>query len=241
MEEDFSGWTGIERRVNPRENNIVVVSHAESIGNSEGIFQGQTFDSDLSELGKKQAKALAKRLKIFGARKIITSPLKRTHQTARAVADKVGCEIEINQKIIETNHGIWEGRHKDWIRENFSEIYETWLQKPSQVTFPNGDPFMQTVNRTLDFLENTDFESNTVVITHDNIVRVMISLISNSDIDKMWEVTFEVAALNFLEVNKVSLKNVFRVLKLNDTNHLVGLRNDVKKTHSLAYNRIKEI
>src|SRR3989344_1356654 len=131
MEEDFSGWTGIERRVNPRENNIVVVSHAESIGNSEGIFQGQTFDSDLSELGKKQAKALAKRLKIFGARKIITSPL-----------------------------------------------------------------------------------------------------ISNSDIDKMWEISLEAAALNFLEVNKVNQKNVFRVLKLNDTNHLVGLRNDVKKKHS---------
>ncbi|KKQ42813.1 MAG: Phosphoglycerate mutase family protein [Microgenomates group bacterium GW2011_GWC1_37_8] len=241
MEEDFSDWTGVERRVNPRENNIVVVSHAESIGNSEGIFQGQTFDSDLSELGKKQAKALAKRLKIFGARKIITSPLKGSRQTAQEVADTARCEIEINEKIIETNHGVWEGRHKVWIRENFTDIFDAWLQTPSQVRFPDGESFMETIQRTLDFLENTDFEPNSVVITHDNILRVMISLISNSDIDKMWEISLEAAALNFLEVNKVNQKNVFRVLKLNDTNHLVGLRNDVKKTHSLAYNRIKEI
>src|SRR3990172_8421642 len=135
MEEDFSGWTGIERRMNPRENTIIIIRHADSVANAQGIYQGQTHDTALSELGKKQAGALAARFKIFGVRKIITSPLKRTHQTARAIADEVGCEMEVNEKIIETNHGVWEGKHKDWIRENFAEIYNRWMQKPSDVVF----------------------------------------------------------------------------------------------------------
>src|SRR3990167_7819914 len=123
MEEDFSSWDGVERRVNPRNNNIVIIRHAESVSNAQGIYQGQTHDTGLSLLGKKQAKALAKRLKIFGVRKIITSPLKRTHQTALAVADETGCKIVVDKTIIETNHGVWEGKHKDWIAQNFTDIY----------------------------------------------------------------------------------------------------------------------
>ena len=70
------------------------------------------------------------------------------------------------------------------------------------------------------------------IVTHDNILRAMISLINNTDIDKMWEIPLETAALNFFEVNKVNQKNLFRVLKLNDVEHLAGLRNDVK-VHAL--------
>ena len=227
MEEDFSSWTGVERRVNPRENNIVIVRHAESVANTLGVYQGQTHDTDLSPLGKKQAKALAARLKIFGARKIISSPLKRTHQTAKAIVDEVGCRIEINEAIIETNHGVWEGKHKDWIKENYADDYLMWLQKPSGVTFPGGEAYMDVVKRTLNFLENTEFEPNTVVVTHDNILRAMITLINNADIDKMWDIPMETASLNFFEVNKVNNKNLFRTLKLNEVGHLAGLRNDV--------------
>ena len=232
MEEDFSDWTGIERRMNPRENNIVIVRHAESVANTKGIYQGQTYDTDLSELGKKQAKALAERLKVFGAKRIITSPLKRTYQTAQAIAKETGLQIEINKKIIETNHGEWEGKHKVWVKENFADVHETWLTKPSETVFPAGEAYMDTVKRTLDFLETTEFDPDTVVITHDNILRAMISLINNTDIDKMWEIPTETAALNVFEVNKVNLKNMFRILKLNDIDHLGSLRNSIR-THAL--------
>lgn len=226
MEEDFSSWTGEERRANPRENNIVIVRHAESVANTQGIYQGRTYDTELSDLGKKQAKALAIRLKLFGARRIITSPLKRTHQTAQVIAEEVGSEVKIDEGIIETSHGVWEGKHKDWIRGNYSDLYNMWLQSPSKVTFPGGEVYMDTVKRTLNFLENTDFEPNSVVVTHDNILRAMISLINNVDIDKMWEIEVETAALNFFEVNKVNGKNLFRVLKLNEVGHLTGIRSN---------------
>ena len=227
MEEDYIEGLDSERTLTTRVKSIIVVRHAESMANTQGIYQGQTYDTDLSELGKKQAEALAKRLKSIGVRKIITSRLKRTHQTAQTIANEVGCEIEINDMIIETNHGIWEGNHKDWIKENFSDIYELWQKKPSEVIFPEGEAFMDTVKRTLTFLESTNFETRTLVVTHDNIIRAMVSLINNFDIDKIWEIPLETASLNFFEVNKVNQKNLFRTLMLNDIEHLVGLRNDI--------------
>lgn len=228
MEEDFVNIIDPERTATLNIKSIIVVRHAESIANIKGIYQGQTYDTGLSELGKKQAKALAERLKVFGVRRIITSPLKRALQTAEVIANKTNCEVEISKAIIETNHGVWEGRPKDWVSQNFPDIHSLWREKPSEVIFPGGEAFMDTIQRTLNFLENTDFEPNTVVITHDNILRVMISLISNSDIDKMWEIPLETAALNFFEVNKINGKNVFRIVKLNDVKHLGALRNDIK-------------
>ena len=201
--------------------------NAESVANTEGIYQGQTYDTDLSELGKKQTKALANRLNDLELRKIITSPLKRTYKTAEAVASEIGCDVEINEMIIETNHGVWEGKPKSWITQNFPDIHELWQRKPSEVIFPEGEAFMDVVQRTLDFLENTNFGPKTLVVTHDNILRAMVSLINNLDIDKMWEIPLETAALNFFEVNTVDQKNMFRVLKLNDIEHLVGLRNNI--------------
>src|SRR3989344_9048280 len=196
MEEDFVNLIDTEKKDSTSLRRLIVVRHGESVANRDGIYQGQTFDTDLSELGIKQARALAKRLKSSDIKKIITSPLKRTFQTAQTVANEVGCEIEVNEKIIETNHGKWEGKHKDWIKENFKDIYEMWLQKPSGVVFPNGESFMDTVKRTLDFLENTEIEPYSAIVTHDNILRAMISLIKNSDIDKMWDIPLETAALD---------------------------------------------
>ncbi|OGM19188.1 hypothetical protein A2771_02630 [Candidatus Woesebacteria bacterium RIFCSPHIGHO2_01_FULL_38_26b] len=228
MEEDFVNLIDTEKKDSTSLRRLIVVRHGESVANKQGIYQGQTFDTDLSELGIKQARALAKRLKSSDIIKIITSPLKRTFQTAQTVANEVGCEIEVNEMIIETNHGKWEGKHKDWIKKNFLPIYELWHSKPSEVIFPEGEAFIDTVKRTLNFLENTNFESNSLIVTHDNIIRAMISLISNLDIDKMWEIPLETASVNFIEVNMINRKNLFRVLKLNDLDHLVGLRNNIK-------------
>lgn len=232
MEEDILSNLDPEINFDSRIKTVIVVRHAESFANTQGIYQGQSYDTDLSELGRKQAEALAERLESFELDKIITSPLKRAYKTAEAVFSRTGSEIEVNELIIETNHGVWEGKQRDWIIQKFPDLYELWQEKPSRVVFPEGEMFMDTVRRTLNFLENTTFESSTLVVTHDNIIRVMISLIKNTDIDKMWQIPLETASLNFFEVNKVRGKNVFRVLRQNEIDHLVGLRNNIE-VHAL--------
>ena len=44
---------------------IYLVRHAESLANAQGIYQGQTYDTPLSNLGKKQAAALLRVSKEF--------------------------------------------------------------------------------------------------------------------------------------------------------------------------------
>jgi broad specificity phosphatase PhoE len=219
-----------------KENKLIklfVVRHAESIANTEGIYQGQTYDTDLSELGKKQAIALAGALKKFAIKKIITSPLKRTYQTAVEVSKVTGVPVETNDLILETNHGMWEGKNREWIKENFKSVLETWQLKPGSAVFPNGESFSDTANRVKAFMNDSEHQNNTLVVTHDNILRILVSLANSESIDNIWKYNIESASLNIFEtINKANGKNALRVVKLNDSRHLEGLRADLKN-HAL--------
>lgn len=206
---------------------IIAVRHGESIANTQGIYQGQTYDTDLSDLGRSQAKALSERLKDFGVKKIIASPLKRTYQTALEISRLTDAPIEINELILETNHGHWEGMSKDWIKKNYADIYNVWFTRPSTVVFPSGEAFTDTLKRVEMFLETTQLSDNTVLVTHDNIIRIMVTLSNGWSLDEVWRHDIEPAALNFFELNKINGKNKLKLLKLNDNIHLEGLRCDL--------------
>src|SRR3989337_1632197 len=116
MEEDLAELTGFtESKLTSSIAKIIAVRHAESVANSQGIYQGQTYDTDLSELGKKQAEALAKKAKKVGINRIISSPLRRTYQTAIVVSRACNCPIEISELITETNQCEWEGKDRNKI------------------------------------------------------------------------------------------------------------------------------
>lgn len=213
-------------------NKIIVVRHAESQANGGGIYQGQSHDTDLSELGVKQAKALAQRMKSFSTKRIISSPLRRTYQTALEISKIIESEIEVRSEIIETNHGEWEGKSKEWILANYQDLYELWLDQPSQAAFPDGEHFGDTVRRVEKFLNESKFDNDTVIVSHDNIVRVITALANKDDIDTIWSYNIEPAALNIFEVNQVGGVNQLRALKINDIEHLGSLRADLRK-HAL--------
>ena len=213
-------------------NKIIVVRHGESVANGGGVYQGQSHDTDLSDLGAKQAKALAVRIKDFSVKKIISSPLRRTYQTALEISRVLECDIEIRNEIIETNHGAWEGKSKDWILQNHKELYNTWLSKPSEALFPEGERFLETVQRVEKFLHLSDFEQDTVIVSHDNIVRILTALAHGDHIDAIWSYKIEPAAINLFEINRIGGKKKLRPLKINDIEHLKNLRANLRN-HAL--------
>ena len=130
---------------------IYLVQHAESIANTKGIYQGQTYNTGLSLLGKKQAKSLALKFAKIPIAKIITSPLLRTRETALVVSKLNGAGIFLEEAIIETNHGKWEGEKKAAIVRTWRKIYKNWLDNPPGVKFPGGEAFLYTQKRVLDW------------------------------------------------------------------------------------------
>lgn len=206
---------------------IYTVRHAESIANTEGIYQGQTYDTNLSGLGKKQAVALANALAGREIEKIVSSPLKRTLQTAQAVSDRLSVPIELEDDVIETDHGIWESQDKQWIALNYPNILNDWNNAPMQTVFPGGESFLQTVNRIKDYLVRTTWKENTLIVTHDNIVRIITALASRMDMNDIWDINTDPAGISEFVVMGLNGEKRLKTVKINETEHLNDLRSDL--------------
>lgn len=81
----------------------------DSTGQSDGVIGGHS-DPDLTELGRRQAVALANRLRDMPVREIFVTPLRRTQQTAAPLAGALGLEPQIEPDLREVYLGDWEGR-----------------------------------------------------------------------------------------------------------------------------------
>ncbi|MBL7159412.1 histidine phosphatase family protein [Candidatus Microgenomates bacterium] len=202
-----------------------LIRHGESIANRNGIYQGQSYDTDLSFLGIKQAEALAKRLKKFQVDKILTSPLKRTLQTAQIIAEECKTSLIIDQGLMETNHGLWEGKSIDEVKTNYPEIFNSWQKTPSKTIFPQGESFLNTARRVKKWLKNNkELEGKIVVVAHDNILRIIFSEVLGFPLDKIWAISLDQAAISI-----VSFEDEARLLCLNDSNHLNKLKSNIDK------------
>lgn len=94
----------------PYTHQITLLRHGESKGNAEGIFQGHA-EFDLTEKGRKQATALAKRWHEDGVifDKVLSSPLVRARQTAEIICEKLSLPLEFDDIWKEIDNGILAG------------------------------------------------------------------------------------------------------------------------------------
>ena len=86
---------------------LLVIRHGQSLWNQAGIIQGQQ-DIALSELGERQAAAVAARLSSAPIAAVYASPLCRALQTAAVVADPHDLAVQTDADLAEIHHGEWE-------------------------------------------------------------------------------------------------------------------------------------
>lgn len=199
---------------------IYLVRHGESVANTKGIYQGQTYNTLLSNVGKKQAEALANYFVDKEVEMILASPLRRTKETARKVANLKHLKIFDTPEVIETNHGEWEGLEKKVILNRWPNIYQLWLNKPSEVRFPGGETFLETRKRIICWWNRiTKEDTNLLVVTHDNIIRIIVAEILGLDLDNIWKFRLNPAAVTVIEVQN----GTCQLLTLDEKSHLKEL------------------
>ncbi len=204
---------------------IYLVRHAESLANAQGIYQGQTYDTELSVRGKSQAQALAQCFEYIPLSRVIASPLRRTMKTAMIVALKKHLPVQIEPQIIETNHGDWEGKHKEIIIKTWPWIYRKWTRFPSSTKFPQGEHFLETQKRVLDWwrLFCQNISADALVVSHDNIIRIIVARILNRKLNKIWKFHLQPTAITGVSV----IKDNITLVSLGESKHLGGLNVDL--------------
>ncbi|WP_343997051.1 histidine phosphatase family protein, partial [Williamsia deligens] len=99
---------GGSRVETPAVRRLILLRHGQTEYNATGRMQGQ-LDTDLSELGVRQAKSVAAVLAARSPATIISSDLRRAYDTAVALADACGGVVTTDRRLRETHLGEWQG------------------------------------------------------------------------------------------------------------------------------------
>ncbi len=129
------------------ETKIMMLRHAQSIGNAKEIYLGHT-DLDLSEEGYKQAEMTAQALCGLKIDAVYSSDLLRAHNTALPHAAMRGLPVIDSQQLREVFLGDWEGaKISDLKTVWYNEYVGGWKKHFGTYCPPGGESVQHAAER----------------------------------------------------------------------------------------------
>ena len=170
---------------------ILICRHGQTEWNLEGRKQGW-LDSDLTELGNSQAKALQFGLKTFCREKkfkVICSPLGRVRSTAKiALADaRYITEIIYDDRLKEHRIGAWEGLNTEEVKLHFPGMLEKKEKDSWNFQPPEGESLALLETRLISFLDDIDKSEDIILFCHEMVSKtlrkILLGLTENQTIN----------------------------------------------------------
>ena len=157
----------------------VLLRHGETPHTAEKRFSGSTgTDPELSEVGLRQAAAVAERLAASGGVDVVVaSPMRRTRQTADAVAKALGAKVREVDAFRECAFGEWEGLTYDEVRQGWPEALDAW-RGDVKVAPPGGESFddvRKRVVRARDQVLARYPRQSVLVVSHVTPIKVLVA------------------------------------------------------------------
>ena len=134
-------------------------------------------DPPLSQLGERQAEAVAKRLQAYPLAALYSSDLQRAKQTAEAIALKTGLKVQYDQRLRERHLGILQGKTWEEAKIQHPEVAESILQDDPHYVIPGGESRQRVMDRVSLFMQDMVSkypEQQIGVVTHGGIAYHML-------------------------------------------------------------------
>jgi broad specificity phosphatase PhoE/ribonuclease HI len=157
----------------------VLLRHGETPHTAEKRFSGSGGqDPELSEVGLGQAAAVAERLAASGGIDVVlASPMRRTRQTADAVAAALGATVREVDGFRECAFGEWEALTYDEVKQGWPAELDAWRGDPKTAP-PGGESFADVRRRVLrarDQLLARYPRQSVLVVSHVTPIKVLVA------------------------------------------------------------------
>jgi len=201
-----------------KETTVIVVRHAETTWNRERRMQGTT-DTALSDVGRAQAEALARRLADEAFTMVYSSDLSRAHDTARVIARHSRRPLRLDPRLRERAFGVFEGLVADEIRARYPKEYARFASRDPDYEVPGGESARGFARRCLGCLaEIADSHSGEqiVVVTHGLVLDALYRSAHKLEHDVPRPVPLINASVNLFTYGA----RAWRMLEWGDVTHL---------------------
>lgn len=198
---------------------IYLTRHGQTDYNKLGIVQGSGVNSDLNDLGQKQANGFYEAYKHINFDAVYTSQLKRTVQSvAHFIKDAPKHESLFG--LNEINWGIYEGRASTKEEhQHYTEIIEQWRLGNYDIAANNAETPNQLLKRQKKALKHIlgfENEKTVLICMHGRAMRSFLCLLLGYELKRMDE--FGHSNLCLYKINYEN--KVFNLELENDISHL---------------------
>ena len=159
-----------------KETEIILIRHGETEWNSQKRMQGHS-NSDLSSVGQAQIQALGQWMKNVPFDLIYSSDSLRAKQTAEAITQFSGHELQFDQRLREKNLGVFEGLTSEDARERHPEVFRLFKTAGSTYVIDEGESTQQLQDRALEIVNEIRIkhpEERVLLVTHGGFIRVVM-------------------------------------------------------------------
>ncbi len=198
---------------------VFLIRHGATELSAEDRFAG-ALDVLLSDAGRDQARRLGARLAGENIAVAYASPMQRTMETARLVAEPHGIEVRAHDGLREIAHGRWEGKTRAEVEREFAEEYSRYEHDPYTFAPSGGESGLDVTARALPALlriveEHCD--QCVLVVSHKATIRLLLSSLLGFDPRKYRDrLDQSPCALNVIDFKNLTHP---RLTLFNDTAH----------------------
>ena len=170
---------------------LIMIRHGESEDNARGSIQGRGPGTGLTERGKRQAEAVAEKLKDEKIAVIYSRTAKRTIETAEIINKHHNLEINIKEFLKDRDFGVLIGtpsRAKEMTKEQL-EMHRR-RKEEENYKIPEGESFIEVKERIHEPIKNILEEHKDkiiLIVSHGNTIRSIVADIMNIPISETYK------------------------------------------------------
>jgi hypothetical protein len=118
---------------------VILLRHGRSTSNTAHTLAGRSEGVDLDDKGREQALGVVARMGDLPVKAIVRSPLLRCERTVEPLADALGLETVVDDRLIEVDYGQWTGRKiGDLVKEPLWAVLDVERPCRSRMTVMSG-------------------------------------------------------------------------------------------------------
>jgi broad specificity phosphatase PhoE len=148
---------------------VCLCRHGETVLNASGRLRGLS-DPDLDAAGRQQAGALARTLQPARPLAILTSPLRRTVQTAEAIAAACGLTPEMSDDLLDRDYGPHTGHLIDEVNATWGSVDDAPGVEPRQSVLARAQSALVTA-------ADRAINGPVVLVSHDAVNSALLAFL----------------------------------------------------------------
>lgn len=198
---------------------IYILRHGQTDYNLRGIVQGGGVDTSLNDTGRAQAQAFYNKYGDLPFAKVITSGLKRTHETVDPFL-KQGLTWEQHLEINEMGWGDHEGKvATETSKLEYNAVTNAWNTGDYHAAMPNGESAWELQQRLKIFVNHlrNRTEELLLICSHGRAMRGLMCVLKQEPLSKMNQYSHSNTGLWIFEQRE----GAFQLQLKNDTSHLL--------------------